>query len=260
MTPHRMTGILFTFAALLSACAGSTWAAQPGGSGGQSASPYTATGRVVDAAGRPLTGAEVEVHNSVYMTSVKTRVGANGQYTVKVPDGSWRVLGTYNAQFDGKTYCLQLKPDDTEGFWAADGAVRNLSLAIQGANAHPDGSPYGGKLDVELRGFTPGTYQGTVTLVPQGPLMDGSTGRTIALQGSVDIGGGGMAGFTVQDISLGKYAVTAELTDAAGAVTAVRVRVDNDSPHRGTNIVTFDGGFLTCGEELRSNLDLTPES
>ncbi|MFC4456429.1 carboxypeptidase-like regulatory domain-containing protein [Deinococcus sonorensis] len=218
------------------------------------------TGQALDALGSPVQGATVEVRSYAYGSTYKVRTDDTGHYAMKVPPGSWIVYGYHDVQYDGRTYCLSLKPDNFKGFSAEEGAIRNLALAIQGPNVRDDGSPYGGKLDITARGYAPGQYTATFVLEPQGPLMDGSTGQPLTFKGLVNIGQYGTSSFLIRDIPLGKYSVRVTIAGADGIDRPAVVQNDNDSPYRRTNVIAFDGGFLTCAEEFWSNIDVLPSA
>lgn len=130
-----------------------------------------------------------------------------------------------------------------------------MRLAIQGPGVAADSTPRGGRLNLDLRltGLDAGaTYTFAVTLVPVDVLMDGSDGDRIE-RATTFAGSDGTSDLVLRDIPLGRYRVAATLDGAA-----VRARVtDSQSRTYGTADVLFDGGFLTCGEELHSNVDIT---
>jgi hypothetical protein len=220
------------------------------------------TGFVRNSQGAPVQGARIEIHNAVYVASVSTTTDAAGRYAVHVPDGSWRALGSININYHGTTYCLGLRPDTREGFWAADGAVRNFTFVVSGPPVTADGHPYGGKLDVGLRmgGLVSGNqYTINLVLEPDGPLMDGSTGARLTIPFSFVSTGSSIVRFIAPDLPLGRYLASATLTGPDGRSQVLRARTVSDaSQHYGTNVVAFDGGFLICGDEYYTNLELVP--
>lgn len=223
------------------------------------ATAYTVQGLVRDTRGQPLAGAEIEVASTQYGTSYKTRTGEDGRYAVHVEEGAWRVLGSATVPYHGNKYCLALAPDVADAFWGADGAVRDMRLAIQGPGLNPDSSPRGGRIDFDLRltGLdASATYAFALELEPVDALMDGSKGETIVRSATFP-GSEGTSDLVLQDIPLGAYRVRVSLSGPEGS-GALQARVTNpESRAYGTDVVLFDGGFLTCGEELRSNVDVT---
>lgn len=224
--------------------------------------PYAVTGAAFDTVGRPLPGADVEIHSTVYVASVKTTTGPDGRYHAEIPDGSWRVLGSVLVPYDGKQYCVTLEPETREAFWAADGAVRDLYMRIQGPGPEPDSDPYGGKLEVVLRlGDLPdGIQLGLgVVLEPDGPLLDGTTGALLERTQVVVTGEPGWDRVVFDDLPLGRYRMYAGITDDGSTWYELDARVASSaSSHYGTDVVAFDGGFLTCRSPYYVTVEVMP--
>jgi hypothetical protein len=118
--------------------------------------PGYVTGTVVDAAGRPLAGAEVFADNTLYYnTNVIGVTDAQGRYTLDVrqPIGTWRVGAHLRREYNGRTYKLDLHPDTARAFPGVDGAVRNFSWRLIGRT--PEGGSYGVATYV-YHGWAPG--------------------------------------------------------------------------------------------------------
>ncbi len=196
--------------------------------------PGRVRGYVKDAAGKPLPGARVLVESSLaggFATSVTAKTDQNGYYEAAVPQGSCRVsMSGYPVRYNGRTYAMPLHPADGECdyFASGKGHVENLVLRSWGVAdpLHVEEDPkysgyyYGGAVRVIWRvdDIGPG---GTVevTLTPQGPLLDGSKGRTLVFRLPNKHGGD----INLNDIPVGRYALTARLLDG-GEATPIRAR------------------------------------
>ncbi|MCK7554065.1 hypothetical protein MKQ70_03190 [Chitinophaga sedimenti] len=78
---------------------------------------------------------------------------------------------------------MDLHPESTNDFFPEDGAVRNFTWKLTGEQVGRSTGIYGGQVTVASE---PGTFYDytnvTLTLVPQGALIDGSTGSTITIK------------------------------------------------------------------------------
>src|SRR5216684_758006 len=124
----RMVVIVSAVVGILAACGGSTGAlsgadAGPGtgssgsgadaGTGGSGVQPFKLSGLAVDTKGAPIAGASVKVCNPLYWASCMSGpTGADGRYSFDLPPGNvWEVDTSMQKVFDGRNYCLDLKPD-----------------------------------------------------------------------------------------------------------------------------------------------------
>lgn len=254
-------GIGLRFDAVPSAEASPSSPAQPAPTSDQLAvEPGVVKGVVRNSQGQPLAGARLEVVDASnrYGSSIATSTDASGAYRVNVPVGSWVVYGSYPLNYNGTQLCLPLEDDNAEGFWHADGAVRNFTLKISGERRFSDGSlgHWGGTLVVNTRfGSDPwgnDPLQATLRFVlePDGPLMDGSTGDRVVRTGTVNL----RDNFEIGDIPLGRYWVEAGLVEANGAVTPLLVRAYLDDDLTDNNIITFDDVVRrSCGSIVKSS-------
>ena len=171
-------------------------------------------GRVTDTQGRPVEGAAVIINNTVYFNrNIVVTTDATGFYQYKMPaTDSWYVRGYVKVNFRGNEYELPLHPDFTGAFTGAAGKTVNLQWKLTGAipSEFGTGGYYGGSA-VAQPGYDMYDLTGVqLTLVPEGALIDGSTGATIT-QTVVKRSDG----FVIQDIPIGRYTITAKLNGQA---------------------------------------------
>ncbi|MDB5045233.1 MAG: hypothetical protein JWQ08_1283 [Deinococcus sp.] len=220
--PVRTVVALVLFTALLSACGGPSSGGggtpPPSDSGpspvpsdpGQP-TPYTMKGTVRNAAGQPVSGAEVWADNTLYynMNALGT-TDAQGRYSISLPRdqiGTWQAGGRFKTQYGGQWYDLSLAVDNEAAFATDAGAVRHFTLRISGER--PGGGFYGGKVwpYFSSHGGEFEMDQVEYTLTPDGPLMDGSVGQTLKRH---------LDGPVLPDVPLGRYKVTARYLPASG--------------------------------------------
>src|SRR4029077_186138 len=123
------------------------------------------------------------------------------------------------------TYCLDLGPTgSTDTFSSSDGAVRNFHWKLTGqrpglSDTTQFSSFYGAGLSVadDTGNFVLNDKYIEVTLVPSGPLVDGSAGSTLTLPG------GDWNSYVIGDIPLGRYALSADYAPPNGAKTSLLV-------------------------------------
>lgn len=174
-------------------------------------------GKVTDTQGRPLKGVTILIDNTLIYNSYLTGTTADdGTYQIKLLHGSWQAYAEMNVNYNGKTYKIDLCPDNAQGF-GGDGAIRNFQWKLTGRKSAPLAGNYGGTIMVDK-------YIGSAiydseniefTLVPAGPLIDGSTGQTIKMkhgQPSTDNYG------KLVDIPIGRYTVTAVYPSSTGNI------------------------------------------
>lgn len=164
-----------------------------------------ATGRVVDTQGKPLANVEVLMDNTIrYNTWIAGKTDANGYYKIKLDIGSWMPYATLNKEYNGKTYEIQLVPDNNTGF-SVDGGVCNFTWQLTGKRKSPRTGTNGGNI-ILTAGIMSQLYDSEnieYTLTPDGPLIDGSTGSVLKMHDVVPYT------YKLADIPIGKYKVTA---------------------------------------------------
>lgn len=169
-----------------------------------------ATGTVVDTRGNPIAGAKILLDNTVFYASyINGSTADDGTYRLKVQPGAWRAYASFQKEYNGRTYSLELHPDSIDSF-DDNGAVRNFTWKLEGRKPDNDWGYYGGLVKVfNETGFYE-MQDVEITLAPDGPLIDGSAGSTLVLRPS-DNYWRQLA--YLEDIPIGRYTVTAALLD-----------------------------------------------
>ena len=142
---------------------------------------FIASGIVKDTQGKPLSGVKVILDNTVYFNSGQTKTtGADGRYSFKLERGSWRVYAKITRQYHGRSFKFDLHPDTYDSFAGQDGAVRNFVWKLQGEQPEPSVGHYGGSVYIVRDPDTSmyDTENIEFTFTPDGPIIDGSAGRT----------------------------------------------------------------------------------
>jgi len=171
-------------------------------------------GQVVDAAGRPVAGAKIVADNQLlYDSNLVVTTDEDGRYQMSsdVAAATFRVTGTVTRRFEGRAYTMELTPHDDTPFVGADGAIRDFTWRLTGERSDGLGF-YGALVLFYLESYdpqNPDTFlqdeDVTLTLTPQGPLIDGSAGEVITRR--AERGGDGPG---LLDVPIGRYRITAE--------------------------------------------------
>jgi hypothetical protein len=181
------------------------------------ARPKTVRGMVRDGGGRPIAGAKIIVHASAaggFRTSVTGRTNAQGIYEIPLPVGICQVVNAdCQVTFLDQTYRLPLHPadGDLENFPSQAGHVENFVLRTYGTTATDSSGNYGGTLRLISQSFIKGGFV-EVTLTPDGPMLDGSKGKTLVFRVPSSESQAGSEHF-FQGIPLGRYTMKARLYD-----------------------------------------------
>lgn len=188
-------------------------------------------GTVVDSQGKPIEGARIWVKPSLTTGLVETRTDEKGQYKaeglLKIP---YNTFAWYKTSYGDHKVCLRVAPEKLaqyDSFVPTDGVTRNFKLKISGPIDDRDGISYGGELRVFYQGISRESKV-DVTLEPLGPLADGSIGKTL-VRSPKDM--------MIDDVPVGAYRATAQVTDASGRKRAARVSLknfDNNPPSQVT--------------------------
>lgn len=173
----------------------------------------------------------------------------------------------------GKDYTLYLHPMDgiqdggSKGQFKANsgpGIVRDYVLKISGVkpryriyNQDENNGPneattfYGGQLTLDitnvegtgepLSSTAPAGSKIVVTLVPQGPLLDGSRGQTVVRRATLKPGGANFY-FYLRNIPIGAYSVSAQLVTPAGETWNLRGSTSREN-YTSTTKVVFPPSF-----------------
>ena len=173
-----------------------------------------ATGVVLDTQGTPIAGAKILLDNSVFYNSyIHGSTKEDGSYRIKAQPGAWTAEATIKKEYNGKTYTLEMHPDNLDSF-SDEGAVRNFTWKLEGRSQENEYRYYGGFIQLDTAiGFEGDLDDVELTLTPDGPLIDGSQGRTLRLRPGdhywVDR-------FQIQDVPIGRYTVRATLNGESG--------------------------------------------
>jgi hypothetical protein len=214
----------------------------PGEPGGVEA--YIMKGQVTDAHGVPLAGVEVFADNTLlYDSNLLASTDANGTYRIDLSafTTTWHAGATLNATFEGQTYAYSLEPSDDSVFAGVDGAIRNFTWKLTGAQ--PGGGYYGSVVyvygDFATTDFLVDDVE--LTLTPEGPLIDGSAGQSIVQQ---PLGG------EIVDVPIGRYTVTGRYLEPSGSVRPLLIASEGGSDFAASKSVTFsnDGYYGTTME------------
>ncbi|WP_246357719.1 carboxypeptidase-like regulatory domain-containing protein [Pyxidicoccus fallax] len=214
-------------------------------------------GKVVDTAGRPLAGAEVVADNQfLYDSNVVGTTGADGTYRLDLGKAgvTWSASATFKRQYNGKTYTFDLHPSNPALFATNEGAVRDFSWKLTGER--PEGGKYGSDVLFNMIAYedpqdpdAPLDHLNVeLTLTPDGPLVDGSTGAPLTARATRDGNGTGL-----HDVPVGRYTITARYAPSGRPAQPLLVRVNNTGSY--ANSVTTDFQIVT-ESVYRIDLDL----
>jgi len=214
-------------------------------------------GTLRDGHGRPLANIELILSSGDDRMGGKhatTMTDANGDYTTKLPRGSYDLFATATLRYDGQEVLAPLsshKPDAGSVELPASGGARlDLDLVMSGQMPQTEGASYedffGGSVQVMEWWDGDGVAQPLADLrddlevtfhfEPVGPLLDGSEAkafdrtRTVGelVNGSVVLGHDAV----IEDIPLGSYVVTVSLATPGGGTIPLVMR----DPSTGTNV------------------------
>ncbi|WP_266366919.1 carboxypeptidase-like regulatory domain-containing protein [Tellurirhabdus rosea] len=167
------------------------------------------TGQVTDSQGRPLKGAYLFVENTLYVSSgADTKSDDKGNYKIKLTLGSYLAKGQYEVDYNNRHYVFDLQPDNDQSFTDDEGAVRNFTWKLSGKKNARYNLYHGGTIELL---HDPNSQLWDIenvefTLKPVGPLIDGSTGRTLTMK-SADPG---LPNYLfLVDIPIGRYTISA---------------------------------------------------
>jgi len=218
-----MKTILMVLMVALAACGADTTDGGNSGAGAVTAESGMVKGAAVDLHNRPLAGAKINVCSTAFYDScVNGTTGADGSYSLRLTSNNvWDATGSIIKSYSGATYCLPLAVDNPDSFSSTDATIRNFSWKLSGvvpgqsADNYP-GSYFGATLNTVFD-FSLNRNQVRVSFVPNGPLIDGSTGNAFAAIA------GNWASNAIGNIPLGSYTVAAEYLQPGGAAIPLRV-------------------------------------
>lgn len=176
---------------------------------GSGAEKGYATGKVTDTQGKPIEGARILLDNTIlYASYIHGTTDKNGLYKIKAQPGSWRTFAYVDKTYNGQKYTIELFPDETDVF-NEEGAVRHFTWKLEGTMPWEAGGYYGGTVMLTHDiGFYEDEENIKLTLTPDGPLIDGTNGRTLTLGYGDDKW---EHRNELWDIPIGRYKVTAKL-------------------------------------------------
>ncbi len=213
------------------------------------AKPGYVVGRVTTMAGKPLAGVGVGIFGTTAAgdrTRFEVETAANGQYSLRVPDGIYGIAAYYETTYQGKNYRFTLFPTDGKtapGHDASAGIVKNFIWKISGLKpnqkpgeegAHTEGTKYyGGYVLVKNREegtlnspvyFTKGATL-EITLTPRGPLIDGSAGQPVTFRRTFDSNITSSIHWYLTNVPVGQYALATRLITPGGAATPLNSKL-----------------------------------
>lgn len=184
--------------------------------------PGVIQGVALDTQGRPLAGVKIWVRPAVTTGLLQATTDAQGRYRVKGPSNlPYNAYAWHTITYRGKKVCFRLgseNPADYDSFVPERGVTRNFKWQMAGEIPDDGSARYGG----EFRVFVPATPQGSkleLTLTPDGPLADGSTGKTLRIT---------ITELVQTGIPVGVYKVTAAFV-AGGSRTPLEVSQDGSA-------------------------------
>ncbi|GEM49265.1 carboxypeptidase-like regulatory domain-containing protein [Deinococcus cellulosilyticus] len=193
----------------------------------------TVSGVVLGTGGKPIPKAKVIVRPALTTGQVDVRTNANGKYEAAVlPRLPYRAYANAEFKYLGKTYCLRVAPEKSEGyevFTPTKNLVRNFKLKLSGEIEDLENGFWGG----EIRLFRRDVEQGDtaeLTFTPQGPLIDGSTGKVLRKTEDEYL--------MVYDIPIGRYKVSGVLRKANGSKIPLLLS-NNDDQYQNEALFEF---------------------
>jgi hypothetical protein len=187
MNRHGSISLLIALTALIG-CDGRSNTPPPPG-----AKPGHLTGKLSDSRGRPLSNVTISIFgfsdkNEPIRREAKVS-GPAGEYDISLPDGKYNTpTARIGVQYNDRWYDLPLAAADGTREWAEqkeprNGIVRDFIWKISGPTPGGDAlSPtgyWGGTILFDKAGDLGDAATIEITLQPDGPLIDGSTGQPL---------------------------------------------------------------------------------
>lgn len=221
-----------------------------------SAPANTVSGRVLDERGAPVPGARIIVEPVMFRGTFVSKTDSRGAYQsieLNAAANPYTVTAYKEVTYHGRRYCIRMAGEGheyKEAFNAKSGAVRNFRWKVRGSSDMPeDGSSHGdqywgGSLKFEnISGddaiFVDWNATIEVRLIPDGPLIDGSQGKTVTRTVKVKDGLG--------DIPVGAYKLSASLVTPSGTKTPLKVSAEYDEDRLAATTLVLFNGFDSCG-------------
>ena len=203
-------------------------------------------GRLLNAAGEPIAGARVYAgHTTYFNANVIGVTDADGFYKLDIgqPGGTWTVHAEITRPYNGTTYDFYVYANDAAPVNGSAGAIRNLTWKLSGAIPGTTNGKYGAKVAYyDNSAFYIRGEEIEFTLVPQGPLVDGSTGQTLTARAT---GSFAMTGTTIgsglDDVPMGRYRISARYVPANGsAPRALGIRLRDAGSYTDNVVIDFE--------------------
>ena len=201
------------------------------------------TGKVLNPNGMPLSKATIYIENTVIKNrGAETTTSANGSYKIAMVAGlgQWVARGFILKEYNNRVYKILLDPENADSFTQEEKPVRNFRWKLQGRL--PDLSLnlyYGGSAEL-LKDPNEEGLQDTenieFTFQPDGPIIDGSQGKTLKLKGGV---AGSNNRNRLNDIPIGRYKVSAVYLPTGKALKVKDAWADGN--YQSTMIAEFYG-------------------
>ncbi|MDQ6418527.1 stalk domain-containing protein [Paenibacillus sp. LHD-117] len=198
--------------------------------------PYFVTGRVVNERGEPVPNVDLYADNQLlYNSNLYGTTDEYGYYAIELPmlATTWHMSATFAADYNGKSYGVNVTPVDDKPFAGNTGAVRNFVLGSVTGELYLYLADYSHPDDPALPPPDPNDV--VITLSPVGPLLDGSEGETIVKRGSNFPGG-----FGIPDVPIGRYEVTAHYMPLGENPVPMDVRIRNRGDYEPSAIFDFE--------------------
>ncbi|MEZ0608006.1 carboxypeptidase-like regulatory domain-containing protein [Fibrella sp. WM1] len=198
-------------------------------------------GKVTDPQGKALPRATVYTDNTVFRgRGAEVKTGNDGTYQIQLVQdlGQWVAKGYILKQYNDRTYKINLDPENPDSFTDSEKPVRNFQWKLTGHI--PDQSLdlyYGGTLEMS-RDPNMDLYDNEnveFTLTPVGPLIDGSTGKTLTLRAKRRYD------TFLKDIPMGRYKITAVYKPTGQALRVCDYYNDSDYAYASSVTVDFTG-------------------
>ncbi|MFD0675653.1 MULTISPECIES: copper amine oxidase N-terminal domain-containing protein [unclassified Paenibacillus] len=228
-----------------------------------SVEPWVVKGVVVDGQGKPLPGAQIFADNTlVYNSNLIAITEADGSYRIQLPKlaTTWQMSGNITRKQNSNTFEIDLTPDNDNPFAGNTGAIRNFQW--NSTAARPEGCfSCSGKVlfttelihpdDPTL--VPPEREDVKLTLVPQGPLLDGSAGKTISAHGE-----NSPDGFGLQDVPFTRYKITALYEPKNDKPRAMLIRINGKGEYTDSLVTDFQS-LMTGIYHIELEVKLAPK-
>lgn len=138
----------------------------------------TVSGRVVNTHGDPIPGVKITAEHTVFRSYLPAVTDANGHYAINLetPPGAWELSAELRREYNGNVYMIHLHPDIDEAV-GNEGGTRDFTWKIVGQDAN--GDELGGWVYIHPDEMMAKDIE--ITFTPDGPLMDGSTGKPMTV-------------------------------------------------------------------------------